>query len=66
MVLEGVEMITNLLVQYEIHEKLYLREDTEATAQLRDSLVELYVSMLSFLAKAKRFYDKSTVSKCNK
>ncbi len=64
-VLEGVEKISNLLVRYEIHERLYLGANREATKHLEGLLVGLYVLVLSFLAKAKRFYTKSSASKCS-
>lgn len=64
-VLEGVEKISNLLVRYEIHERLYLGANREATKHLEGLLIGLYVLVLSFLAKAKRFYTKSSASKCS-
>ncbi len=63
--LEGLERVSNLLVRYEILERLYLRVKRETTKNLEECLIRLYVSMLSFLAKAKRFYSKSSTSKCS-
>ena len=64
-VLEGVEKISNLVVRYEIYERLYLRVHRETTDALEERLTRFYVLILSFLAKAKRFYTKSSASKCS-
>ena len=61
-IIEGVETISRSLVKCEILERLYLHEVLEATDQLKRCLVDTYVFILSFLAKAKRFYQKNTAS----
>ncbi|KAH0537657.1 hypothetical protein FGG08_005570 [Glutinoglossum americanum] len=65
-VLEGVEVISNLLVQYDIYTTLYLHDKAKATDEMRRCMVELYMSVLSFLAKAKRYYMQSTAKRIAK
>ena len=63
-VLEGVEIISNLLVRYDIYTTLYLGDKAKTTDEMRRCMVELYISVLSFLAKARRFYERTNASKC--
>jgi len=64
-VLEGVEIISNLLVRNDIYTTLYLNDDAKGTDEMKRCMVELYTSVLSFLAKAKRYYTRSTPSECH-
>jgi hypothetical protein len=59
-VLVGLEQIAIPLVRCAIYEKLYLSSGLSITEQLKTVLKELYVAILSFLAYAKRYLDKST------
>ena len=63
-VLEGLETVSNLITRYEIMERLYLREETQATVLLQSSIVTLYNNVLIFLCKAHRHYSTSTASMC--
>jgi hypothetical protein len=63
-VLEGVEIISNLLVRNDIYTMLYLRGNAVTTNEMERCMVELYISILSFLAKAKRYYTRNTPSEC--
>jgi len=64
-VLEGVEIISNLLVRNDIYTTLYLRDNAMTANEMKRSMVELYTSVLSFLAKVKRYYMRNTPSKCH-
>ena len=64
-VLEGVEMISNLLVRNDIYTTLYLRDNAATTNEIKRCMVDLYTSVLSFLAKAKRYYMQNTPSECH-
>ena len=64
-VLKGVEIISNLLVRYDIYTTLYLNDNAKSTDEMKRRMVELYTSVLSFLAKAKRYYTRSTPSECH-
>lgn len=61
-VLEGLEMVSNLITRYEIMQKLYLEEETQAKDLLHSSIVTLYNRILIFLCKAHRHYTRSTAS----
>ena len=63
-VLEGVEIISNLLVRYDIYTTLYLGDKAKTTDEMRRCMVELCVSVLSFLAKARRFYERTNAGEC--
>ncbi|ETS73751.1 hypothetical protein PFICI_14697 [Pestalotiopsis fici W106-1] len=62
-VFDGLEMITNLISRYKIFEELYLREVSKATELLKQAIIKLYASVLTFLAQAKRYYSQNTASK---
>ena len=63
MILEGVEAITRVLAWSKIQESLYLGQTSEAVHLLKANIVRLYVTILSFLAKAYRFYRKRSRGK---
>lgn len=62
-ILEGVETVARVLAWSKIQESLYLGQKAEAVHLLRADLVRLYVTVLSFLAKAYRFYCKRSTGK---
>ena len=70
-ILEGIEFISNLMVRYDIYTTLYLRDtdiaadEAKATSEMRRCMVELHISVLSFLAKARRYYTGSKASECH-
>lgn len=49
-----------MAARYRIIEKLYLRRVSEATGQLEQALVTLYATALTYLAKAKRYFEENT------
>jgi hypothetical protein len=61
---EGIQYVSNLITRYAISESIYLRINTAAAAkdQLADSIVKLYTAILKYLAKARRYYDRSFAS----
>ena len=64
--IDGVEFVSNLITRYGIIQIIHSDSltDTRLAAhdQLQDSLTRLYAAILVYLAKAKRYYDKSTAS----
>lgn len=60
----GLERIAGLLVRNLVHEELYLKSNVSITGRkrLETSLVELYHSVLQFLACAKEQLERSTAS----
>jgi hypothetical protein len=63
--IEGVEHVSNLITRYTILEAIYvdtLREArTAAYEQLQSALTKLYATILTYLTKASRYYDKNTI-----
>lgn len=64
----GVERITPLISRCHIYEALYLREQfeqewTPAITNLTSALVTLYATLLSFLARAIRAYNRGIISR---
>jgi len=64
--IEGMEVITNLIARYAIFEDLYLRQAMTATARLKASLVALYAAILVFLGKGYRYYNQHTATRIAK
>ena len=58
--LEGLEYITSLIARFAMVEGLYLKEHTVASEQLSNAIIRLYSAVLSFLAKAGKFYSRNT------
>lgn len=63
LVAEGIEKVTHIITYYTIVEDIYLRRSFQAVPHLEKSMVNLYVNVLRFLAKAQRYYKKNTASK---
>ena len=63
---EGMELVSRLITRYAIFENLYLKPTVGAAAaakdQLTEALLKLYAAILSYLSKARRYYDRSTAS----
>lgn len=63
---EGIELVSNLITRYAIFEKLYLRTATglEAGAEGRDQLAQailkLYTTVLKYLSNAKCYFSRHT------
>lgn len=49
-----------MTARYRIIEKLHLWRASEATEQLEQVLIQLYATTLTYLAKAKRYFEKNT------
>lgn len=49
-----------MTARYRLVEMIYLGRITETTKQLEQAVVQLYASMLLYLAKAKRYFDQNT------
>lgn len=58
--LQAVESVSNSLARCAIMETLYLRSDLQVTDYLRNGLVELYASILTFLAKGLKYFNQNT------
>lgn len=60
---EGLGQVTNLITRYAIVEELYLKEQTNATYQLRASLIQLYAATLVFLGKSYHFFGQNATKR---
>jgi hypothetical protein len=62
--LEGMELVSNLITRYAILEKLYLRTTigirSAAQNQFEKAILELYAAVLRFLSKSRHYYDRKT------
>jgi hypothetical protein len=63
---EGMELVSNLITRYAILEKLYLHTTmgmkSAAKNQLVNAILELYTAVLKYLSKARRYYNQKTHS----
>ncbi|KAI4748930.1 hypothetical protein E4T50_00718 [Aureobasidium sp. EXF-12298] len=57
--IEGLEILSRTVARYSIFETLYLGSTTPAQVQLKDHLVRLYAAVLSYLCKARKYYNRS-------
>jgi hypothetical protein len=56
----GLEYISNVITRYATFENLYLNRDSALKDQLAESIVRLYATILIYLSKASRYYDRKT------
>lgn len=63
MLAEGLEIVTKVVAQYKIVEKLYLQRASEGTFELQSSIVDVYTLVLKFLIQAQKFYSKNTAER---
>jgi hypothetical protein len=63
---DGMELVSNLITRYAVLEKLYLRTTmgirSVAQDQFENATLELYTAVLKYLSKARRYYDRKTSS----
>jgi hypothetical protein len=60
--LEGVELVSEIITRYTIVEKLYLQRDSSVKDRLTLAILKLYTEVLVYLSKAEKYYQKSTLS----
>jgi nucleoside-triphosphatase THEP1 len=58
--LEGLELVFNLITRSELVEHLYLQRSSSVQLRLGEAIVALYVSILQYLVKAHRYFDQKT------
>lgn len=54
--LEGMEFVSGLIVQYAVVEQLYTLDASQLTSQLQKSLTELYISILQYLIRSHKYF----------
>lgn len=57
---QAIEQMANAIAYYAIIEILYDKPSTSGLEELTDSLIKAYASVLEFLAKARRYLERST------
>jgi hypothetical protein len=63
---DGIELVSNLITRYTIFETLYLRptivceNEDELKGQLTQAIIKLYIAVLKYLSKARRYYSRRT------
>ena len=62
-IVEGAEKLSRCISRFAIFEHIYLQPGSSPTViALREALVRLYAAILSYLAKAKRFFEQGIFS----
>ena len=59
---QGMELVSNLITRYAIFEDLYLQRISTVADQLSQSLVNLYAAVLKYLSETRRYYSQNTAS----
>lgn len=62
-IVENLETVSHLITRYAILEQLYLQRNSPARDQLHEMIVHLYAEVLTFLAKAKKYFQSSAKGK---
>ncbi|KAL8798803.1 MAG: hypothetical protein Q9182_006375 [Xanthomendoza sp. 2 TL-2023] len=58
---EGLEAVTSHIASCQLYEQLYMSRPSSAQTSLKSLLLRLYTAILMYLAKARRYYAKSTI-----
>jgi hypothetical protein len=62
---EGIELVSNLITRSTILERLYLQTTEGMKAAARDQLLKailgLHTAVLQYLSKARRYYSRNTI-----
>jgi hypothetical protein len=62
--LESIEVVVHAISRYALIEEIYCWDSTsEASQQLRKSVVEVYSAILVFLCKAKKYFAQNAARK---
>ncbi|KAF7889956.1 uncharacterized protein EAF02_002371 [Botrytis sinoallii] len=62
-ILEGMEIVVNLLARYEIVEYLHLQKASRAKSLLADAIVKLYTAILDYLFQAHAYFEPHILKK---
>lgn len=58
---DGLELVFNLIAKFEVVERLYLRRPSVLQTHLNQSILTTYTSILEFLLEANRYFSQKTV-----
>ena len=56
---ENLETVSHLITRYAILEQLYFQRNSAARDKLEDMVIRLYAEILTFLAKARKYFQTS-------
>ena len=59
----NLEAVSHLITRYAILDELYLQRNSAARDKLEETVVRLYAEVLTYLAKAKNYFQSPTKSK---
>jgi hypothetical protein len=58
--LEGLELVFNLITRFQLVERLYLHRPSSVQVRLNEAIIALYASILEYLLKAHRYFTQKT------
>ena len=61
--IENLEAVSHLITRYAILEELYLQRNSATRDQLEANVVRLYAEVLTYLAKARKYFQSSVKGK---
>jgi hypothetical protein len=64
--LEGLEVVFNLILRYEVVEQLYLRRKSGLEQKLKEAIEKLYTCILEYLLEAHRYFTQKTLVRITK
>ncbi|PVH80192.1 hypothetical protein DL98DRAFT_208852 [Cadophora sp. DSE1049] len=64
--LDGLELVFNLIAKSEVIERLYLGRESTLQVPLDKSIVALYTSILEFLLRSHRYFGQKTIKRLTK
>lgn len=59
--LEGLEIVFNLIAKFEVVERLYLRRSSGLQQGLTEAIITTYTSILEFLLEANQYFAQKTI-----
>lgn len=60
--MEGLAWIAELICRHAVLERFYLQCTSEATRELKRALVKLYAAILTYLYRAKHYFEQGIAS----
>jgi hypothetical protein len=62
LVIEGLARVAELICRYAVIEALYIRDTSGSNRELERAVVKLYAGILSYLSRARQFFEEGTTS----
>ncbi|KAI4129581.1 MAG: hypothetical protein LQ338_002155 [Usnochroma carphineum] len=58
-IIQNLEIVSHLIARYALLEQLYLQRNSTARDKLQEMIIRLYAEILTFLAKASKYFRKT-------